>query len=97
MNNDESILVICAFIFAITLYAVVMVRGPRLGIINRKVFFDKSKLPNYFRFLALVALLSVPFGYLVARQISLALEFAGLNVLIGVIMGVNLFLYRRRA
>lgn len=93
--DSESFLVLCAFIFASILYLVAMIKGPRLGIVNKGVYFDRTKVPSYIRFLAIIALLSVSLGYIVTRRVYLALGFAGLNLLLGAIIGLQLFLYRR--
>lgn len=97
MKNEEAILVISSFVFITTLYIIIMVRGPRLGLINKHAYFDKTRLPQYFKFLAVVAVLSVPVGFLLTRKASLLPAYVGLNLLIAAIMGVNLFLYRRRS
>ena len=96
MHNDESVLVIFAFIFAVTLYFVMMIRGPKLSIFNQNAYFNKSKMPEYFRFLAFVGFFSFPLGYMITRQTYLVFEFVGLNLLIGAIMGIGLILYERR-
>lgn len=96
MNNDESILVLSAFILATVLYIMIVVKGPRLGILNKNAYFDKSRLRTYYKFLASVLLLSIVFGYLVTRKSSLVWGYVGLNLFISGVMGANLILYRQR-
>lgn len=93
--DAESVLVVCSFVFTIILYTIIMVRGPRPGIMNKGVYFDKTRLPSYFKFLVIVVLLSLVFGYTVTLQVQLAFGFAGLNILLAAIMGLNLFLFRK--
>ncbi len=95
MRDNQTLLVIIAFIFATVLFLISQIRGPRMGIINRDIYFDRSRLPTYFGFLLLVAVFSVPLGYLLVSNLKLGLEFAGLNLLVGAIMGANLILYRK--
>lgn len=95
MNNSESALVICSFIFAVIIYVTMLVRGPRLGLINKDVRFYRPGLKKYAIFLTATAIVSLLLGYLISKDINVALGFAGLNTFIGAAMGFSVFLYRR--
>jgi len=97
MSNEESILVAVSIAFIIVLYVVTMLKGPKMGVVNKNVFFDKTKLPIYLRFLFAVAVCSILVGLIVTRTPLLLLEFAGFNAVAGAVIGLNLFLYRHRS
>jgi len=96
MESKESSLVIISFIFTVVLYLVTAAKGPRVKITKNNVEFNKSNLPKFTYLLTAVALLSVGLGFLVSHNFLTAFGFAGLNLFIAAIMGVNLFLYRYR-
>jgi len=96
LKNDESILVISSFILATILFILIIWKGPRLGILNKNVYFDKSRLRSYFVFLAMIAISSLPIGYIITRNSFLVLQYIGFNVFIGSVMGANLILFRHR-
>jgi ABC-type transporter Mla maintaining outer membrane lipid asymmetry permease subunit MlaE len=66
-----------------------------MGISGKNVYFDKARLPVYYKFLAIVALASIPIGSIVSKNIGLTLGFTGLNILIGATIGLSI-LYRYR-
>jgi len=97
MDNSESVLVLISFIFAIVLFVIILFRGPNMGIVNKGIYFDKSQIPLFLKFLLAVVIVSFPIGLVVAADAKQALGFTGLNSLLAAIMGLNLFLYKRRS
>lgn len=93
MNEKESLLVIIAFIYMMTLYGIVLFKGPRLNMFS-KARFDGAKLGTYIKLLSATLVVSGVIGYLISRKFIVTVEYIGLNVLIAAIMGGNLLLFR---
>ncbi len=96
MKDTESLLVLLSLMFGILMYIFILIRGPRLGIINKLAYFDKKRLPVYLKFLSIVIVASVSIGLIITRDTALLLKYVGLNLLFAVILGPNIFMYRRR-
>jgi len=96
MDYGQSILVLSSIVFGTILYVLKLIRGPKVRFFNNTVYVDKSKLPILTKFLFGVAVASIPVGYVITRRTPLVLQYTGLNLLIGAIMGSNLILLRER-
>lgn len=100
MKTDESILVLVSLVFGVVLFFATFLNKSRVGVLDsflsNDAHIDKTKLPALIKFLLIVALMSIPFGYIFTRRFSLVLQFVGLNLFFGVIMGTNLLLVRKR-
>lgn len=97
MHNDgESVLVICAFIFTVVLYTVVLAKGNRPSITYKGRHFDKSGFPIFYSFLICTLVLNLILGFAVTRTVSVTIAFTFLNLVIATIMGVNIFLVREK-
>lgn len=95
--DSESLLVTTSFAFAIVLFGIAVIKGPRLRMLhNNHVFFDKKRLPLYFAFLGTVAITSLPVGYMFTGSTSIMYEYAGLNAFLTAIYGANFILWRYR-
>lgn len=90
-------MVFVSIVYLIVIFIVAQFKGPKVRIFNNTTSFDKSKLPLMFKFLAIVTLASVLVGYIFTRRFGLILQFIGLNLLISIIMGSNIFLLRDRS
>ena len=71
--------------------------GPRVTILNSgTVYTDKRKLASFFLFLLGVSLLSALIGYVASGKLLMTLQYAGVNLLVGIIFGPSIFLLRQR-
>jgi len=94
MNYDESVLVFSSIIFTIVLYILMLIKGPRISILKNTTYFDKTKLPTLFKILLVVVLLSIGIGFIVTQRLSLILQYAGINLLVSIIMVPSLTILR---
>lgn len=97
MNHSQSILVLTSMLFGTILFIVGIFKGPHLGVIHNNAYFDKTKLPDFFKFLLVVAIASVPIGYVVTKNFILILQYIGMNLLVSAIMAPKFMLYRENA
>ncbi|HEU4966038.1 MAG TPA: hypothetical protein VFT53_00970 [Candidatus Saccharimonadales bacterium] len=95
-SNAESLLVVISLLFGISLFVVRTFKGPRVSILKNNTYIDVAKLPLLLKLLGAIALVSLPMGFLIGRNITLTLQFAGLNLLFGIIMGAGFTLLSER-
>ena len=94
--DNESALVIISIAFGTILYILTLLKAPKVKFVNNTTHVDKARLPTLLKFLLFVLIGSIPIGYAIARDSTLVLQFIGLNLLVGAIMGSNLILLRER-
>jgi hypothetical protein len=97
MNYVELLLVLISFLFGTTLFVISLIKTPRVRIFGRNATqVDRARFPALIKFLLIVAILSILVGLVATRRLSFIAQFAGLNLLLGAIMGSNIFLLRER-
>lgn len=95
-SNNESLLVMSSLIFGIVLYILILAKGQKWSLLTGKnIRINKAKFPDLLRFLGVVTGISITVGLISASGLILTLKYVGLNLVISVIMGINLFMFEK--
>jgi ABC-type transporter Mla maintaining outer membrane lipid asymmetry permease subunit MlaE len=95
MNNDsESILVFFSMILGFVLFAIALIKGPRITFMNPHGYVDWARWKSLVKFLLVITVCSIPIGFIVTRDLLIVSKYIGLNLMFGIIMGSNIFLVR---
>ncbi len=93
MNDSQAIPVLISILFSTVMFIIVLIKGPRISPFT-KAKFSTKKLPMLIKFLIGVACVSVAIGFFFNQQIEAVGQYILLNCFIGLVMGVNLWLFQ---
>lgn len=96
MKDNESFLVVTSMIFVAILFIAAKSRPQGFNPIKRNMFFNKAKVPIYLKFLSIVGIFSILIGLASTKHPATVVAYAALNVGIGAIAGINIFLYQEK-
>lgn len=92
MNDTESLLVMTSLTFAIVMFGVVLVKGPKISPFTKAKFSTKN-LPNLITFLVAVACASAIIGLFFKVRLEAVGQYVLLNLFIALVMGTSLWLF----
>ena len=92
MNDTESLLVMTSIAFAIVMFGVVLVKGPRISPFTKAKFSTKD-LPKLIVFLVAVVCGSAIVGFFFKVRLEAVGQYILLNLFIGLVMGTWLWLF----
>ena len=100
MDNAQNTLVISSFILLVAVAACMRYQMPKSSFkewyVGSNLQFDRARIPNCVVILLGIAAISALYGYTVSKNISLTLQFTGINLAIVAVAGINLILHRKR-